>query len=50
MLCGAYLLGYTSEFAFADAFRREYGIAPGRYRRRDPREAGDRRERTALAE
>ena len=26
-------VGYTSEFAFADAFKREYGIAPGRYRR-----------------
>ncbi len=27
-------VGYTSEFAFAKAFKREYGIAPGRYRRR----------------
>lgn len=26
--------GYTSEFAFAKAFKREYGLAPGRYRRR----------------
>ncbi|WP_406080314.1 AraC family transcriptional regulator [Micromonospora sp. NBC_00858] len=26
--------GYTSEFAFANAFKREYGTAPGRYRRR----------------
>jgi AraC-like DNA-binding protein len=26
-------IGYTSEFAFANAFKREYGIAPGRYRR-----------------
>lgn len=26
-------VGYTSEFAFAKAFKREYGIAPGRYRR-----------------
>jgi len=25
--------GYGSEFAFAKAFRREFGIAPGRYRR-----------------
>ncbi|MGW2521949.1 AraC family transcriptional regulator [Streptomyces sp. NPDC001617] len=25
--------GYTSEFAFAKAFKREYGVAPGRYRR-----------------
>ena len=24
--------GYTSEFAFAKAFKREYGLAPGRYR------------------
>ena len=27
-------VGYTSEFAFANAFRREYGTAPGRYRTR----------------
>lgn len=26
--------GYTSEYAFARAFRREFGIAPGRFRRR----------------
>jgi AraC-like DNA-binding protein len=26
--------GYASEFAFAKAFKREYGVAPGRYRRR----------------
>ncbi|MGV9771422.1 AraC family transcriptional regulator [Streptosporangium sp. NPDC003464] len=26
-------VGYTSEFAFANAFKREYGQAPGRYRR-----------------
>ena len=26
--------GYGSEFAFAKAFKREYGLAPGRYRRR----------------
>ncbi|MEH6375805.1 AraC family transcriptional regulator [Streptomyces sp. KLMMK] len=25
--------GYTSEFAFAKAFKREYGVAPGRYRK-----------------
>ncbi|MGP3975174.1 AraC family transcriptional regulator [Streptomyces sp. 8N114] len=25
--------GYTSEFAFAKAFKREYGVAPGHYRR-----------------
>jgi AraC-like DNA-binding protein len=27
-------VGYTSEFAFARAFKREYGVAPGEYRRR----------------
>ncbi|MFG1963715.1 AraC family transcriptional regulator [Nonomuraea sp. NPDC049028] len=26
-------VGYTSEFAFANAFKREYGTPPGRYRR-----------------
>ncbi|WP_370457885.1 helix-turn-helix transcriptional regulator [Actinoplanes sp. OR16] len=26
-------VGYTSEFAFANAFKRQYGTAPGRYRR-----------------
>ncbi|MFC9249418.1 AraC family transcriptional regulator [Streptomyces sp. NPDC057136] len=26
--------GYTSEFAFAKAFKRQYGVAPGQYRRR----------------
>ncbi|WP_069165412.1 AraC family transcriptional regulator [Nocardia altamirensis] len=26
-------VGYTSEFAFAKAFKREYGTAPGQYRR-----------------
>lgn len=26
-------VGYTSEFAFAKAFKRAYGSAPGRYRR-----------------
>ncbi|GAA3993863.1 AraC family transcriptional regulator [Streptomyces sp. NBC_01352] len=26
--------GYASEFAFAKAFKREYGVAPGQYRRR----------------
>ncbi|MFI6317703.1 AraC family transcriptional regulator [Nonomuraea sp. NPDC050556] len=26
-------IGYGSEFAFGNAFKREYGIAPGRYRR-----------------
>ena len=28
--------GYSSEFAFAKAFKREYGIPPGRYRRQPP--------------
>lgn len=28
-------VGYTSEFAFAKAFKREYGLAPGQYRRAD---------------
>jgi AraC-like DNA-binding protein len=26
-------VGYGSEFAFAKAFKREFGVAPGRYRR-----------------
>lgn len=25
--------GYSSEFAFAKAFKREYGVAPGQYRK-----------------
>jgi AraC-like DNA-binding protein len=25
--------GYTSEFAFAKAFKREFGVAPGGYRK-----------------
>jgi AraC-like DNA-binding protein len=28
-------VGYSSEFAFASAFRREFGISPGRFRRHD---------------
>ncbi|WP_084000814.1 AraC family transcriptional regulator [Actinomadura kijaniata] len=34
-------VGYGSEFAFANAFKREFGVAPGRYRRtsRAPLEA-----------
>ncbi|MGK8524881.1 AraC family transcriptional regulator [Nocardia asteroides] len=28
-------VGYTSEFAFAKAFKRAYGVAPGTYRRAD---------------
>lgn len=35
-------IGYTSEFAFANAFKREYGIAPGAYRRQG--RAGTRRD------
>jgi len=29
-------VGYSSEFAFAKAFRREFGLAPGQYRRGGP--------------
>ncbi|MGI8331344.1 AraC family transcriptional regulator [Actinomadura scrupuli] len=39
-------VGYTSEFAFARAFKREFGIAPGRYRhtmRRAGRQQAERR-------
>jgi AraC-like DNA-binding protein len=32
--------GYTSEFAFAKAFKREYGIPPGKYRQRPAAAAG----------
>lgn len=32
--------GYTSEFAFAKAFKREYGVAPGQYRRQSAASAG----------
>ncbi len=31
----AHRVGYGSEFAFANAFKREFGIAPGQYRRRE---------------
>ncbi|MFG3518950.1 AraC family transcriptional regulator [Nocardia nova] len=31
----AHRVGYGSEFAFAKAFKREYALAPGRYRRTD---------------
>ncbi|MFC9892570.1 AraC family transcriptional regulator [Nocardia sp. NPDC127579] len=31
----AHRVGYQSEFAFAKAFKREYGLAPGQYRRAD---------------
>jgi AraC-like DNA-binding protein len=45
-------VGYTSEFAFANAFKREYGIAPGKYRKQEPQASGtgDRRGNTALSE
>nr|WP_018500540.1 helix-turn-helix transcriptional regulator [Parafrankia discariae] len=29
----AHRVGYTSEFAFVKAFKREYGLVPGNYRR-----------------
>ncbi|MEU5052109.1 AraC family transcriptional regulator [Streptomyces sp. NPDC021096] len=32
--------GYTSEFAFAKAFKREYGVAPGQYRKQSAASAG----------
>ncbi|MGW4242656.1 AraC family transcriptional regulator [Nocardia sp. NPDC004722] len=32
-------VGYQSEFAFAKAFKREYGLAPGHYRRADEQPA-----------
>jgi AraC-like DNA-binding protein len=28
-------VGYASEFAFAKAFKRQFGISPGQYRRRE---------------
>jgi AraC-like DNA-binding protein len=31
-------IGYNSEFAFANAFKRQYGTAPGKYRRRQTAE------------
>lgn len=40
--------GYTSEFAFAKAFKREHGISPGSYRRR--RTAGTHLQAPAQAE
>ncbi|GAB6900342.1 AraC family transcriptional regulator [Kineosporia succinea] len=33
-------VGYGSEFAFANAFRREFGVSPGRYRRDHERVLG----------
>jgi AraC-like DNA-binding protein len=35
----AHEVGYASEFAFAAAFRREYGVPPGRFRHETPAEA-----------
>jgi AraC-like DNA-binding protein len=32
--------GYAKEFAFAKAFKQEYGLAPGQYRR-EPEPAPD---------
>lgn len=29
----AHAVGYSSAYAFANAFKRAYGVAPGRYRR-----------------
>jgi AraC-like DNA-binding protein len=36
-------VGYSNEFAFSGAFRREYGLSPGRFRRAvpEPRGPGD---------
>lgn len=39
--------GYGSEFAFSSAFKREYGIAPGKYRRQTCEEAAARGTSTA---
>ncbi|GAB3265119.1 AraC family transcriptional regulator [Kineosporia babensis] len=33
-------VGYSSEFAFANAFRREFGVSPGRYRQEHQRVLG----------
>ncbi|GGY14906.1 AraC family transcriptional regulator [Streptomyces minutiscleroticus] len=35
----AHEVGYASEFAFAAAFRRKYGVPPGRFRHETPAEA-----------
>ncbi|MGI3227233.1 hypothetical protein ACRJ4B_28840 [Streptomyces sp. GTA36] len=34
-------VGYSTEFAFGAAFRREYGISPGRFRDLESRRACD---------
>ncbi|WP_345396898.1 helix-turn-helix transcriptional regulator [Nonomuraea salmonea] len=34
-------VGYGSEFAFGNAFKREYGVAPGRFRRQALAPGGD---------
>ncbi|GAA2767065.1 hypothetical protein GCM10010103_61060 [Streptomyces paradoxus] len=34
--------GHTSEFAFAKAFKREYGMPPGQYRHRPAADVGGR--------
>jgi AraC-like DNA-binding protein len=39
--------GYTSEFAFANAFKREYGTAPGRYRRHGQAETRSNEQRSS---
>ncbi|MFC4090401.1 helix-turn-helix transcriptional regulator, partial [Micromonospora sp. GCM10011541] len=31
-------VGYASEFAFANAFKRQFGLSPGRYRRQQRQE------------
>jgi AraC-like DNA-binding protein len=35
------MVGYADEFSFAAAFKREAGIAPGRYRGRRARRPAD---------
>ncbi|WP_368406983.1 helix-turn-helix transcriptional regulator [Actinomadura sp. NAK00032] len=40
-------VGYGSEFAFANAFKREFNLAPGRYRRNSRSSEGGPRVRAA---
>ncbi|OZM80932.1 AraC family transcriptional regulator [Pseudonocardia sp. MH-G8] len=40
-------VGYSTEFAFSDAFRREYGLPPGRFRRESAAEGGTTERRPA---